>query len=139
MKKLNKARKLFLKAERLWKECAFLRDGRICQVQKHYPLIPINHDEILQVDHGIPRADKNFFFDIRNATIVCKTCNGAKKWQRYGVHHAIEQIIIKREGGEAFGMMMEVHMSGVPNHHFKKVWWLETVVKELQELKERLG
>ena len=137
-KKLTPVRKLFLKAERLWKECAFLRDGRECQVKKSYPLINVNHSDILQIDHCIPRADKNFFFDLRNATVVCANCNGCKKWLRYGVHHAIEQIVINREGGEVYGDMMDIHQRGTPNEHWGKIWWLEIVVRDLETSKKLL-
>ena len=135
-KKLTLYRKLYLKAERLWKECAKLRDGEICQVKKFKPLVKVNHSNILQVDHWIPRADKNFFFDIRNATVVCKECNGCKKWDRYGVDHAITSIVMEREGGEAAGMMLEVHQSGTPNYHFKKIWWIEKVIEDLETCRD---
>ena len=137
-KKVTSARKLYLKAERLWKECALLRDGPACQVKKLRPAVNVTHSETLQVDHWITRADKNFFFDIRNATMVCSTCNMHKKNHVRGVDHAITSIVMDREGGEAAGMMMEIHQSGTPNHHFKKVWWLEKVIEDLERFKNDL-
>ena len=137
-KKLTLYRKLYLKAERLWKESARLRDGEICQVKKLRPLVNVTHSEVLQTDHWIPRADKNFFFDIRNATVVCSTCNMHKKNKVRGVDHAITSIVMEREGGEAAGMMLEGHQRGLPNYHFKHIWWLESVIKELETCKNIL-
>ena len=137
-KKLTPYRKLYLKAERLWKECSFLRDGRECQVKKLRPLVNVTHNDVLQTDHWIPRADKNYFFDIRNATVVCSTCNMHKKNNVRGVDHAITSIVMEREGGEIAGIMLETHQAGTPNEHWGKIWWLETVVRDLDTSKELL-
>ena len=135
-KKVTPYRKLYLKAERLWKEIAFLRDGRECQVHKLFPQINTTHDNILQVDHCLTRRDKNFFFDIRNATVVCSTCNMHKKNKFRGIDYAIQKIVMEREGYEAFGMMMEVHQAGGPNYNFKKIWWIEKVIADLEAYRE---
>jgi hypothetical protein len=134
-KKVTPYRKLYLQAERLWKECAFIRDGRICQVQKECPQITTEHSRVLQVDHCITRGDKNFFFDVRNSTVVCSNCNLHKKNRFRGIDYAIQKIVMDRESAESFGMMMEVHQSGVPNLHFKKVWWIEEVIQSLKNYK----
>ena len=131
-KKVTPYRKLFLRAERLWKQAAFLRDGRECQVAKLFPQINSTHSAIMQIDHCITRQDKNFFFDIRNATVVCSSCNMHKKNRFRGIDWAIQKIVMDRESAEVFGMMMEVHQSGVPNYNWKEIWWLEKVVDGLE-------
>lgn len=136
MKKLTNYRKLFLKAERLWKECAYLRDGRVCQVSRHFAQDDIRHSEIMQVDHFITRGDKNLYFDPRNSTVVCSNCNAAKSWKTGGVDEKIRSIVVKREGGEAVGMMLEVHMAQHPNLLWKSAEWLEkSIIPMLEEYK----
>ena len=135
MKKLTKPkqyRKNFLEAERLWKEIAFLRYGRECQVKKHYPNIWIVHTSVLQIDHVITRMDKNLFFNVFNGVPVCSSCNRAKAFHQKGIAYAIEQIVKDKIGGEEFGMMMELHQTGTPNTNWKKLWWIEKVVEELK-------
>jgi hypothetical protein len=132
-KKITPYRKLFLKAERLWKQAAFLRDGRECQVAKLFPQINTTHSQILQIDHCITRMDKNFFFDIRNATVVCSNCNMHKKNRFRGIDWAIQKIVMDRESAEVFGMMMELHQSGTPNYNFTKIWWIEKVIADLED------
>jgi len=138
-KKVTPYRKLFLKAERLWKECAILRDGRQCQVQKHFPSAKLIHSEIIQVDHFITRGDHNLFFNPHNSTVVCSNCNGAKKWK--GVQEEmIRKIVTDREGGEVVGMMIETHLSHQPNLNWKSAEWLELVViPQLEEYKKGLS
>ena len=135
-KKVTRARKLYLKAERLWREVCFLRDGRECQVKKHFPQIRIQHTDVLQVDHCFSRADKNLFFNPHNGTIVCSACNRAKAFKQKAIDKAIDKIVMDREG-EVYGQMMDVHQTHLPNWEFKKVWYLEKVVRELEEYKER--
>ncbi len=135
MKKLTKPkqyRKLFLKAERLWKEIARLRYGKECQVGKHYPSIFVAHTNVIQIDHVITRRDKNLFFHMFNGVPVCSSCNRMKHYQQKGVAHAIEQIVINKIGGEEFGKMMDLHMTGTPNTNWKKLFWIEKVAEELQ-------
>lgn len=135
-KKVTVYRKLFLKAERLWKETAFIRDGRICQVARYFGYHTLQHSEILQVDHFITRGDKNLFFDPRNSTVVCSNCNGAKKWKTGGVEEKIRKIVMDREGGEVVGSMVEVHMAQSPNLEWKNPEWLEkSVIPMLEEYK----
>ena len=40
-----------------------------------------------------------------------------------------------RESAEVFGMMMETHQMGLPNYNFKKIWWIEEVIKSLEDYK----
>ena len=135
MKKLTKPkqyRKLFIEAERLWKEIAFLRYGRECQVRKNYPNIWIVHTNVLQIDHVITRRDKNLFFHVFNGVPVCSTCNRAKCFHQKGIAYAIEQIAVAKIGALEFGLMMELHQTGTPNVNWKKLWWIEKVVEELK-------
>ena len=132
-------RKLFLQAERLWKEIAKLRYGPECQVKKFYPKIKINHSSILQIDHVISRRDKNLFFHVFNGIPVCSTCNRAKCFNQKGIAHAIEQIVINKIGGEEFGLMMELHQTGAPNTNWKKLFWIEQVVENLRFYRDKLN
>lgn len=136
-KKVTFARKLYLKAERLWKEVCFLRDGKECQVKKHFPQIKVRHTHIMQVDHCFSRADKNLFFNPHNGTVVCSACNQNKHYKNKGIDKAIDLIVMRREG-EVYGQMMDIHQTHPPNWEFKKVWYLERVVKELEEYKQSL-
>lgn len=128
----DKKKTLFNKASKLWKEIAFARDGKECQVKKHFPNLRIMHTEILQVDHCISRNNKNLFFEPANSTVVCSACNMAKGFKNKSVDRAIDEIVINREGGLAFGMMVEVDQSGQPNHLWGKIDWLEQVIKNLE-------
>lgn len=135
LKKLTKSkeyRKLFIQAEKLWKEIARIRYGAECQVQKHYPNINIAHSKVLQIDHVISRRDKNLFFHVFNGIPVCSTCNRAKCFNQKGIAHAIEQIVINKIGGEEFGFMMDLHQTGTPNMNWRKFWWIESVVETLK-------
>lgn len=140
MKKVSKTkkdvRKLFLKAERLWKEIAFLRDGHECMVRKNFPQIQIKHSEIMQVDHCFSRQDKNLFFNPKNSTIVCSSCNMAKGFKNRSIDRAIDKIVTQREGVEEFTRMMGINQTMRANVNWGKIWWLETVVQELEEYKK---
>jgi hypothetical protein len=134
-KKVTPYRKLFLKAERLWKQGAFDIYGKECMVKKFYPQINITHTEVFQVDHVVTRADKNLFFHPHNRVPVCSSCNRAKGFKQKGVDFAIQQIVIRRIGGQAFGEMMDIHQTAGPNYNWKKVWWIEQVVQNLETFK----
>jgi len=133
MKKLTNMRKLEIKALALFKEICFLRDGTQCMVQKHYPTIDIKHAGYLQVDHCITRKNKWFFYEPRNGTVVCGSCNRAKHYKQKSVDRAIDDIVREREGEEWFGNMVSVDQSMKPNHGWKKVWWLKEVVQDLEK------
>ena len=139
-KKLTKPKqikKLEKRAGELWREICFLRDGRMCQVQKDYPNIDIYHAGYLQVDHCITRGNKHFFFDPRNGTIVCGTCNRAKCYKQKSIDRAIDEIVRKREGDEWFDEAVRVDQSMAPNMKWKKIWWLEEIIEGLEKtLKE---
>ena len=133
MSKLTKARKLEIQCERLWKETCFERDGDRCMVQKHHPTIDIAHAGPLQVDHCITRKNKHYFFDPRNGTVVCSSCNRAKHYKQKSVDRAIDDIVREREGEEAFGTMVINDQTKKPNHGWKKVWWLEEQLAMLED------
>lgn len=131
-------RKLFLKAERLWKEIAFLRDGRKCQVKYRFPNIPITHSEVLQIDHWITRNDHNLFFNPQNSLVVCSVCNASKGWNRGPARELINNIVIERERIDA-GLMLDVHMSHQPNLNWKSADWLEqSVIPMLEDYKNKV-
>lgn len=132
------SRKLFLKAERLWKECAKLRDGSVCQVMLHFPSINISHSQILQVDHWITRNDHNLFFNPSNSLVVCSTCNASKGWNQGPARELINKIVVEREKEHA-GFMLDIHMSHQPNLNWKSSEWLEmSVIPMLEQYKSSL-
>lgn len=117
----------------LWKQICFTRDGRQCQVQKYFPHINIIHSDILQVDHGFTRQDKNLFYEPDNGTVVCSNCNFSKHVQSHSVHRAIDIIIQRRIGIERYNELMAINQSMKPNTNFNKRWWLEAKIAELEE------
>jgi len=135
--KLTKARKLEIQCETLWKEICFLRDGRQCMVQKLYPTIDILHAGALQVDHCITRRNKYFFYDPKNGTVVCGSCNRAKHYKQKSVDRAINEIVQEREG-KYYDKMVEIDQTMQPNHGWKKVWWLEKQHRKLKRVLSRL-
>ena len=58
-----------------------------------------------------------------------------KKNRFRGIDYAIQKIVMDRESAEVFGMMMETHQMGLPNYNFKKIWWIEEVIKSLEDYK----
>lgn len=138
-KKVTPYRKSFLKAERIWKEIAFTRDGRFCQVLRYYDHAGLQHSQIYQVDHCFPRGDHNLFFHPKNGTVVCSTCNASKSWKTGAVEERIREIVRGREGGMEFGLMLEMHLSHQPNLNWKDPEWLEKkVIPELEAYLEDL-
>ena len=134
--KRNRAKTLFNKAEKLWKEICYKRDGKQCQVQKHFPYINISHTKVFQVDHCITRRCSWTFFMIENATVVCSACNQAKGFNSKSVSRAIDEIVIKREGQDVFDEMVAIDRSKKPNRDWKSVWYLENIIKILEKQKE---
>jgi len=137
MSKVTKARKLEIQCETLWKEICFLRDGHACMVAKLFPTIDLHHAGPLQVDHCITRKNKHFFFDHRNGTVVCSSCNRAKHYKQKSVDRAIDCIVGEREGSY-FDHMVRVDQTKAPNNGWKKVWWLEEQLKALKVARRRL-
>lgn len=137
-KKLPSISKLKTRAENLWKEIAFLRDGNSCQVWKKFPSILVSHTNILQVDHVFSRKDKNLFLSISNSLVICSGCNMNKHYQNKSVHRAVDQIVAKREGLEKFQEMKRINESMKPNVNFSKRWWLEDQIKSLTIVRDNL-
>lgn len=137
-KSQKSARKLYLKAERLWKEYAFLRDGRECKVRRYFPYIATDHIDILHVDHCISRANKHLFFETANATIICGKCNQLKGYKVKSIDEAVRKIVIDREGLEKYEEMVRLDQTKGPNIHWGKIYWLEEVVKDLEEKVSKL-
>lgn len=86
--------------KKYWDECwaaarlaVIRRDGGKCQVCRSV--------RVLQADHFISRAHKSTFFDIRNLTCVCSTCNMLKFYNRYNLPYKVAKIVEKREGPKA--------------------------------------
>lgn len=134
----SKVKTLQKKAEKLWKEIAILRDGRECQVKKHYPNINIHHSSVFQVDHFISRKNKHLFLDTSNATVVCSSCNQAKKYKLKSVDIAIQEIVKRREGEDIYNRMIECDMTMGPNVNWSKVWWLEEQIDILESIKKEM-
>lgn len=132
MKKLESIKSLKNRAGKLWKECAFKRDGKSCKVKERFPNLEIFHSNVIQVDHCITRANKHFFFDTRNSLVVCSACNMLKSMQAKSVHRLIDQIVIEREGQDIFDEFKALDMRKSPNVNFSKRWWLEDIIDKLE-------
>lgn len=137
-KKEKSARRLYLKAERLWKEYCFLRDGHECQVKKNRPDIAVPHAGPLQIDHFISRQNKHLFFETSNGTVVCGSCNRYKKFKFKSIDRVIDDIVMEREGEEKYNEMVAIDQTKAPNPHWKRIYWLEDVVKDIEGKLERL-
>jgi len=133
--KRNKVKTLKNKAEKLWKEVCLLKYGKYCHVKKHAPHIKIKHTEVIQIDHCISRANKYFFLDINNGLPVCSSCNRAKCYKQKGIDEAITEMVKKRNP-KWYKDALWLHQTREANPNFSKVWWLEEVIKDLEELKE---
>lgn len=134
-KKKSRAKQLHDQCSKLWKEICFKRDGHQCQVWKRFGnRVEIQHAGPLQVDHCITRSNKLLFYEPRNGTVVCGSCNRAKGFSNKSVHRAIDQIVMEREGLEYFNDMVDLDHKKSANPDFNKVWWLEEKVKELKEI-----
>ena len=131
MKKLKSIKSLKNKAERLWKDVCYRRDGKECVVRKNFPEIRIRHTQILQVDHYIGRSNKHLFLEPSNGTVVCNSCNQAKHYNRLGVREAIRQIVINREGQDIVNRMVALAQTQTANADFSKRWWLEGQIEKL--------
>lgn len=98
--KLRKVSNTGITKSKHWKDCweavraaVIRRDGGKCQV--------CSSKRVLQADHFISRAHKATFFDIRNLTCVCSTCNMLKFYNRNNVPYKVGKIVEKREGVKA--------------------------------------
>ncbi len=139
MKKKRKVRtnwdRLYDKAYKLWREACFKRDGHQCQVQKRFPIV-WPHDEILQVDHCITRDNKHFHLDPRNGTVVCRSCNGSKSWDKKSVGKLIDKIVKEREGESFYEHMVQIDSSNEPFLEFKTEEYMEKKIAELTKMME---
>lgn len=132
--KKTKAKKLQTKCENLWKEIALLRDGRGCQVKKHFPQINTTHSEVMQVDHCFSRSFKRLFTDTSNSTVICRNCNLNKNYNE-AIRMAIYDIVLKREGSDIFNRMREQVEMGTPFIEWRHISWLETQVEILTTIR----
>ncbi len=67
-----------------------------------------------------------------NGTVVCSACNGAKAWQLKSISRAIDEIVIRRAGQAKFDEMVALDRSKRANRDFRKVWYLEEIIKGLE-------
>ena len=102
------------RCETLWKQVCLSRDGIGCQVAKHYPEVQFQHTNTYQVDHCITRANKHFFVDPKNGTVVCSACNRAKHFQQKSINRIIDEIVKAREGERWFLDAVSVDMAKKP-------------------------
>lgn len=130
----SKIKTLQRKAESLWKECCLLRDGRECQVQKHFPYIKTSHSEVYQVDHCFSRRLKRHFLSIANGTVVCSSCN-LNKNHNDAIYLAIHEIVKEREGSVYERMKEEVEQGGA-FLNWRNIGWLEDTIETLKGIKE---
>lgn len=120
------------RAENLWKQVCYKRDGLECKVQKYFPEIQIAHSDCYQVDHCIGRANKLLFLDPRNGTVVCSSCNSAKNNKMKSVSRAIDMIVKTREGLKVFDEMVALDMAKSSNPDWSRRWWLEDQIATLE-------
>lgn len=137
MTKKPTVKSLQKRAEKLWKEYAYKRDGKECMVERHFPDIEIWHSSVYQVDHCISRKNKLLFLDTRNSTVVCSSCNSAKAFNNKSVSRAIDEIVKKREGISVFNEMVKLDQKKCPNPNWNKIWWLENMIDELIKKTEK--
>ena len=133
-KRLTPVNKLQKKAESLWREILLVRDGRVCQIQRHYPQISTIHTSVMQGDHCFSRANKNLFLDVSNGTIICSGCNMLKGFDSKAIDVAVHEIVRKREGDAIYERMKETAMSRSANVNWGKRWWLEGQIAILEEM-----
>ena len=126
------------KAENLWKEVCLLRDGRECQIKKHYSYVKINHSNIIQVDHCFERSNKYLFLEPANGTPLCSVCNMLKSYKKRGVDRLVDLIVRKREGDEKYKKMLEIAISGGSNLDWDNRGWLEKRIEELLGVRTKL-
>ena len=132
--KKNKIKSLKNKAYKLFKKVCFKRDGRECQVKKLYPHL-VSHNEIMQVDHFISRANHHFIYEPKNGTVVCSGCNSRKHFRPKGpIDQAIEDIVKMREGHDVVEEMRALERSMKPNENFSQMWWLDEVITKLEAM-----
>lgn len=137
MKKKSKksiVKSLQATAEKLWKEYAFLRDGRECQVKKHFKSLVIAHTNIYQVDHCFSRNNKELFLDTANSTVVCSACNMLKGFNNKVVSLAIDDIVIRREGQATFDRLREVASRKGGFKNWTNIEWLDLQIRILTEM-----
>ena len=121
------------KAERLWKQLGKLLHGNECEVKKNYPELNMTHTPEIQGDHCISRANKYLFFDIRNHSSICSACNEAKGFGSKSISRAVDEIVKKRHP-EWFKDAVWLDQTREANINFSQVWWLEEIVKDLEEM-----
>lgn len=140
-RKLSLVQSLKNKAERLWKEVCYRRDGRRCMVKEAYPFLPLKHTDVFQVDHCFSRANKHLFLNSDNGTVVCSACNQAKAMGWNSVGRRIDEITQKRlcikygedEGAIRYEEMKLLDAPRKANPYFSQVWWLEERIAELEK------
>lgn len=116
----------------LFKEICLLRDGRFCMVKKHFPAIAVQHAGHIQVDHCVTRANKTYFTDPRNGTVVCGGCNNNKHYKSKSVDRAIDDIVRAREGQTFFDQMIADDKRKADDNKWSNVLWLETHIAGLK-------
>ena len=132
-------KRLQAEVEQCWKDYVYARDGNKCMVAFENPEIPLKHDNIMQADHCFSRNDKNLFVDPRNGTCVCRCCNMAKGFGQRSVARLIDDIVIRREGFEAFEEMKAINLKLSGSEKWRNASWLESQIAYLRKLKEDLN
>lgn len=122
------------RCEALWKQVCLSRDGHGCQVAIKYPEVKFQHTNTYQVDHCITRANKHFFVDPKNGTVVCSACNRAKHFQQKSINRIIDEIVKAREGERWFLDAVACDMKKSPCLDWGNPVWLEAQVERLQEM-----
>ena len=141
MRKSTIIKRLQNQAHKLWKEYCDKRDGKGCQVQKHFPNIAIRHSNTYQIDHCFSRTIKELFLDVANGTKICSTCNQAKgsgkisASKKDAITIAVHEIVKKREGEDTYQRLLEIASRLASFPQWRDINWLETQIKILQQLR----
>lgn len=126
-------KKLQSKAEKLWKEYCYIRDGKQCWVRLRFPNIKTKHTNIYQVDHCFSRSNKELFLDVANGTVVCSSCNLNKKYND-AIRLAINDIVMQREGLNVWNRMREVASGRGGFPRWRNILWLEEQINILESM-----
>lgn len=144
-KKLKTSKKSLVKnlqkeATKLCYRYTFLRDLGKCQVQEMFPMIAVNHSDIMQSDHCFSRSIHELFFDVSNRTLICSTCNCIKgsgnicATKKDAVTIAVHEIVKHREGIDAYNRMLEIAQRKCAFKDWSNPLWLDGQVKVLKSM-----
>jgi uncharacterized protein CbrC (UPF0167 family) len=78
--------------------------------------------------------NKELFLDVQNGTVVCSACNQRKAFHYKPIELAIDDIVMNREGIDAFNRMREVASRKGGFKDWTNIAWLEMQIKILTDM-----